>query len=131
MRGEYTLDLMELSGYSVIRVTGAVHLLNGERFRADLEEIEVTQPVVVLELSGLDYLDSNALVCLLSLHERFAKEKIALVLVSPSPFVRKMIEITRLSEILPVFATLPELESAIHAGRVKPLPPRTAPAKGE
>lgn len=129
MRGEYTLNLQEMAAYSIIRVTGAVHLLNGERFRADLEEIEVNGPAVALDLAGLDYLDSNALVCLLALHERFALEGIALALVAPSPFVRKMVEITRLSEILPVFASPLELEAALAEGRVKPHPPRGASAR--
>ncbi len=115
-RGDYKITLEERSGHSVIHLTGSVHLMNGERFRSELDALAPAATVVALDLSRLDYLDSNALVVLLSLHDRGAKSGFRLAILSPSDFVSKLLRITRLDEMIPVFADPARFEQALRDG---------------
>lgn len=63
-------------------------------------------PRVVVDLSETDFLDSSGLGALVGASKEHADGGV-LVLVCPKPNLRKLFEISRLDEVLPVYPDLP------------------------
>lgn len=116
MRKEFTIEVVRRERVVHVAVVGSIHLLNTERFQAEMHALDDLRGAVAFDLSRLDYLDSNALVALLSLRERYLQSGSPLVIVAPSPFVRKLLEITRLVEMMPIHDSVEAVETAVANG---------------
>lgn len=76
---------------------------------------KVTQ--VVVDLTETTLLDSTALGILVAAHSRFAKDKIPLKLACTNRLVRRVLTVTGLDRILPVYASLEEaLDGGVRKG---------------
>jgi len=74
-------------------------------------------PTVILDFSGVPYLDSSGLGCLVSACTSCVKAGRRIALTGVQPRVRKVFEITKVENVLLVFPTLGEaLEALTNAG---------------
>ena len=58
---------------------------------------------VVVDLAGVNFLDSSALGVLIAAHQELVEVGGGLRLAAPRPHVRKVFGITRLAEVIPLF----------------------------
>jgi anti-anti-sigma factor len=88
----------EGSGALVVRVTGEVDMSNAASVQEVVDQITGTGvEILIFDLGGLEFIDSSGLAVLLA-----AAQKVPSVqLRNPSPIVRRVVEVTGLSETLP------------------------------
>ena len=86
----------EESGALVVRVTGEVDMSNAGKVREVVDQVTGTGvDRLIFDLGGLEFIDSSGLAVLLA-----AAQKVPSVqLRNPSPIVRRVVEVTGLSEI--------------------------------
>ena len=97
--------------HRILYVSGNINLSTSATF---LEKIRVeTAPVLILDLNGVGYADSSGVGALAQLHKSFQLENRRLVLVGLTRKVRLVLEITHVLELLTVFATQAEAETAL------------------
>jgi anti-sigma B factor antagonist len=83
----------------VVRITGELDMSSAPGIRAAMERVLVSEPTrIVLDLSGLEFVDSSGLAVLLQAAERAPD----IVLRNPTGIVRRVIEATGLEATLPV-----------------------------
>lgn len=100
----------ERAAHTILRISGTLAV--GDATRA-LEErfekiAEEKSGALLLELSGLEYLDSTAIGVFVGGFKRFEAEKRPLYLVSPRERVASVLRITHLDSIFRIFGTVEE-----------------------
>ena len=108
-----------LQDVAVVGCSG--RLVRGEaldEFRRRLERLEHLR-VLVLDLSNVEQLDAGGLSVLLLLRRWALQQKVQLKLVDPSPFVRRVLEATRLNSVFEISS----LEEALCILRAPEGPP--------
>jgi anti-sigma B factor antagonist len=90
----------------VVEVFGEVDLYSAPQAKqAMLELVEGGVVHLLIDLRNTDYLDSTAMGILVGMLRRVAENDGWVRLIGPRPRVRKLFEITRLDQILPIFET--------------------------
>jgi anti-sigma B factor antagonist len=92
-------------GVAVVAVLGEVDVATAPTLRQELLRLATEStgpPRIVVDLAGVDFLDSTGLGVLLGSLKRVRAKDGALALSRAEPHVRKVFEITRVIEILPV-----------------------------
>jgi len=79
-----------------IGVTGEVDLANADELLAALQALMPASGDVILDLSGLEYLDSSGIRVLVNLVRPLSESGRSFVLTSPQPNVRRVLEIVGL-----------------------------------
>jgi anti-sigma B factor antagonist len=104
-------------GVAVVAVLGEVDVATAPNLRQELLRLVSESegpPRIVVDLGGVDFLDSTGLGVLLGGLKRVRTKDGALVVARAESHVRKVFEITRVIEILPV---LDDLDAALDAVR--------------
>ena len=87
----------DATGVPIIKLTGEIDLSNADKVRAAIDPTVSSAPErIVFDLSGLDFLDSSGIALLLYVAAKTGTVQIQ----NPSEIVRRIIEVTGLSEIL-------------------------------
>jgi anti-sigma B factor antagonist len=98
---------------TVIAVEGEIHVSTAPEFSGVLNAaIESGRTALVLDLSGVMFIDSTGLSVLLNALRRLTRTGGAMALVCSNPTVLRLFEITRLDSTFAIYA---ELEPAIVA----------------
>jgi anti-anti-sigma factor len=90
---------LDPAGTPVVSVSGELDISNAARLEAAVESLTATRPErLIFDLSGLRFMDSAGIAVLVA-----ATGKVGAVqLRDPSPIVRRVIELTGLSRVLPI-----------------------------
>jgi anti-sigma B factor antagonist len=94
-----------------------------EEFRNRIERLEGLR-ILVLDLSNVEHIDAGALGALLLLRRWALQHSVGMKLVNPSPFVRRVLEATRLTAVFEIAS----LEEALSILRAPQSPPQYAVA---
>jgi len=112
----FELDVTTADGGVVVcTVMGELDVASAPKLRQALVKAVADAdgpPRIVVDLAGVDFLDSTGLGVLLGGLKRTSAQGGALALARPEPQVRKVFEITRVNEILPLHD---ELDAAVAA----------------
>jgi anti-anti-sigma factor len=109
--GEHVSLTLEPS-VAVVRVSGDVDLDTAVELWAVLERAVSVRPAVVVDLSGVDMVDSTGVGALVRGRNAARNRSGELVLAGPSRFLRTVLETMRLTSEFPTFATVEQaLES--------------------
>lgn len=111
----FELDVTADDGVVVCTVVGELDVASAPRLRQALVQAVSDAdgpPRIVVDLAGVDFLDSTGLGVLLGGLKRTVAQGGSLALSRAEPQVRKVFEITRVIEILPIHD---ELDAAIAA----------------
>jgi len=113
MRDElFSSELIDIAGIPIVRVCGEIDLYNVSEFRKALEAgIELGTPALVVDLSGISYIDSAGLSILLLAYKSLALRNAHLhVVADPGrPGVRRVLEITRVDSFIKVSDTVDQI----------------------
>lgn len=93
--------------YTLVELAGEADVVGSEELQGVLEAQARTRPgLLVIEMSGLQFLDSSALQAILHAHKVLAKAGGLLALVSPHDTVARVLEITEVDQVVPIYASV-------------------------
>jgi anti-anti-sigma factor len=93
--------LRATDGGSTLVISGEVDIATAELLNDELQsEVLATDGDVRIDSSGLDFIDSSGMLALVRAHRQLEPDGRRLVLHDPSDFVRRVIEINGLTNIL-------------------------------
>ncbi len=99
---------------AIVFVWGEVDCATAPRLAKTLAEMtEQGRLNLVVDLSGVYFMDSTGLAVLAVAHKRLQQAGGGLVLAGPTPSVRRSLEITGLDQMMLVTDTLPKVSSAL------------------
>jgi anti-sigma B factor antagonist len=103
-----------MSQGAVVVASGEIDIATAPTLREALLTASRASTRVVLDLTGVTFLDSSGLAVLIQALKSGDQEQEVPRLVGPRPLVRRVLDITRLSQKLPIHETVAEaLEQAI------------------
>jgi anti-anti-sigma factor len=108
------VQLIARAGIAVASVQGEVDLDQRDRFEIALAPAREASGPLVLDLTGVPFMDSSGLHVVVQLWQGLKREGRELVIACPSSGVRKLFELTSLDRLLPVFD---DVEAAVDALR--------------
>ena len=85
-----------------VAAVGELDIATVEALDRAVREIEDTGQMIVLDLSGLDFIDSTGLRLVIDLNERYGGEADRLRVVAGSPAVERLLDIAGLRDRLPL-----------------------------
>lgn len=102
---------------TVVRIEGDLDLANSRDLGACLSKLIHSGQRTEIDLSGVEFIDSNGLKALIEAHRRALELDAELVLVAPAGPVRRLFELTGCIDIFTVIpgpAHLPDRAEAAH-----------------
>jgi len=91
----------------IVSVTGEIDAATSPALRARLlEQASQDNPTIVIDMTGVSFLDSTALGTLVSVRQRYLEFGGEVRLVIADPPIIKVFEITGLTEAFPISSTL-------------------------
>jgi anti-sigma B factor antagonist len=95
--------------YTLVEIAGEADVTNSGELRRLLEEELSQQPrTLIIDLSGLRFMDSSALHALLLVNRAMDRQGGVLALVSPQAAVAKILRLTTADRLIPVFDSVAE-----------------------
>jgi anti-anti-sigma factor len=101
-RGDFTVIVSEESGQTVAHVTGEIDIATCERLRDAIEPHLGRGQRVVLDLSGVRFMDSSCLKVLLQAHTTLTGDGGSLILRNPSDVAQRLLSLSGLNELFDV-----------------------------
>ncbi|MEV6804644.1 STAS domain-containing protein [Streptomyces sp. NPDC051132] len=104
-----TLTLASRSGprHTVVAVDGPVDYHTAPQLLGHLTTTEIQNvPLLILDLTRVDFCDSSALGAFVDIHRRRAAAGHRFALAGVQPEVRRILELTRLTSVLPLHETV-------------------------
>ena len=90
--------------YTLVEIAGEADVTNTDELRRLLDDEVSLQPrVLIIDLSGLRFMDSSALHALLQANREMDRQGGVLALVSPQLAVAKILRLTTADRLIPVF----------------------------
>jgi anti-sigma B factor antagonist len=103
------LDVSERGGYSVLAVSGEVDVATVPRLREQLHGLVAEGNTrIVVDLDGVDFLDSTGLGVLVGALKRVRSNDGELTLVCTQPRIRKVFEVTGLTKVFTLYDSVDE-----------------------
>jgi anti-sigma B factor antagonist len=97
-----------------VAVRGEVELATAPALTSALEEgIRCSSGAFVVDLVAVDFLDSSGVACLVRARALLGRDNRALALVCPPGNVRRVLELTGIDELVPVYGSRDELTRAL------------------
>jgi anti-sigma B factor antagonist len=111
---ELIIRTTDAGEYVTMQLVGDLDLEGAPELTAELKALIGPRPVV-LDLSGVEFMDSSGLGVLVGAHKEAAALGGALVLAAPGPRVQKIFKITKLHKVFTVHETLEEAVTGLAA----------------
>jgi anti-sigma B factor antagonist len=93
----------------VVTVRGSAGMVHAHRVRMELEHLtEHPGTNIILDLSELEFIGADGVDAILAGRELSRMRKGQIRLVNPGPNVRRLLEITRLTQVMPIYASVEE-----------------------
>ena len=95
--------------YTLVELSGEADVTNSDVLREALEaEVAKQHGTLIIDLSGLRFMDSSALHVILRASRAMDRQGGVLVLASPRDPVAKMLRLTAADQLIPVYASVSE-----------------------
>jgi anti-sigma B factor antagonist len=101
----FAVEVQRREAVAIVKPRGELDLVTVETLRAALDGIKSTERLV-LDLSGLSFMDSTGLRLLMTLHRRAQQDGVQLTLVAPAAPVDRAIQLCGLDQELPFVAAV-------------------------
>ena len=105
------MDYREVGDSVIIEVGDTLDTSNAQEFKEWVREKFINRgfKTVILDFSGVKYIDSYALGVFVALQKSLAEKDGQLVIVSPNDSIRKILEVTYLDKIIKVADSLKDV----------------------
>ena len=104
--------------YTLVKITGEADVTNREELRGVLDAEVAQEPrTLILDLSGLRFMDSSALHVILQANRSLDRKGGMMALVAPQDAVAKMLRLTTADRLIPVFRTIEEAAAGLPVSR--------------
>lgn len=114
MADDVVLESEDHRSYAIVRATGFLDVSTTPRLREKLHEVIDGAPrVVLLDLGGIEFLDSSALGVILNGWKRMQADDATLAVISPQQRITKIFEITALHLSIRIFTSLDEARAEL------------------
>jgi anti-sigma B factor antagonist len=101
VQSEFRVDVRQEKGGTVIAVSGELDLASSPALEAELDRVfDSDEPVVILDLRQLDFMDSTGLSVLIRAHQTAENADRRLWLVKGPPQVQRLLTLTGVGERL-------------------------------
>lgn len=101
---------------SVVVLTGSLQLDSADELRTQLPALVTdASPNLVVDLSALQFMNSIGIAALVAANRRAREVGGRVGLVQPGPAVDQLLKITRVSELIPIFANLDAARAAVES----------------
>lgn len=108
------IDIQSVEHAEIVRLRGRLDAAaSAEAKRALLERIDAGRIHQVLDLSGVDFVDSTGLSVMVAALKRCRQAGGNVVLLAPRPEVQAVLELTRLAQVFGTFAGEDEAVAAV------------------
>lgn len=107
----------------ILRLSGEVDLVTAPLLFSALETLAQDGHNAVVDLSGLHYIDSIGFKALLDVNRLFLARSQRLTLSGPPAAIRRIIDVSQIDEIIPIF---PSVEAAVESLRAAGPPPESS-----
>jgi anti-sigma B factor antagonist len=112
-----TTSVAHREGVTVISIGGEIDLSTAPAFEAAIDgALDERPPVVVVELSAVNFMSSAGLRILAATHERLC-ESDHLAVVASNPAVSRAIQLSGLDQLFSLYATLDDALRAVRVAR--------------
>lgn len=105
---------------SVIRLAGEADLTSAELRDALTAQVAGQPWLLLVDMGALTFIDSGATQMIIAAYQVFRREGGTLALVRPAPAAARVLELTGVSELIPVYGSVGEAVTAAgarHCGR--------------
>jgi anti-sigma B factor antagonist len=104
---DLAIDVATQGAHTVLVLAGDIDIHTAPAIRERLVALQVDgSKAVVVDLAGVNFLDSSALGALVAAHRNLEQVGGTLKLAAARPHVLKVFRITRLSEVIPLYDTV-------------------------
>ena len=101
---------LELEGLAGVAVRGELELASAPDLTAALDDaIRTSSGPFVIDLTGVDFLDSTGIGCLVRARALLGQQNRPLVLICPGGIARRALELTGIDELVPIYGSREEL----------------------
>jgi anti-sigma B factor antagonist len=101
VQGDFQVEARRDGDAELITIRGELDLASGPQLQEALDRISPEETeVVIIDLRGLEFMDSTGLSIIVRAHQRLAAEGCELGLVRGSPQVQRLLELTGVAERL-------------------------------
>ena len=121
------LSTREGDGHVVVVLRGQLDVTESARVAASLTAVAASGCDVIVDLEGLEYIDSSGLAALARARQHARRAGCDLLLAAPQRQVLRMLAITRLIDVFTVHACVDEAASIARRTPVAITPPATNP----
>ena len=110
---ELRISVTSGAAYTLITLAGECDLHTGRQLR-DVLTSEVSRGAqrMILDLSGLSFMDSTGMQVLLSVRTVLTVRGGSMALVAPQPVVARILELTGADQYIPVYGSLEDAQTA-------------------
>ena len=119
------LSTSECGGHVVVTLRGELDIADAASVAAALAAVAARQPEIVVDLAGLEFIDSSGVAALARGRKHARHAGGDLLLAAPRQQVLRVLTLTRLIEVFPVHASVDEAASRAGLRR-----PATTPVAG-
>ena len=104
------------AGHRTLAPLGDIDLATAPQLRQDLVDASTgDSTLVVLDLEGVEFLDSVGLSVIIGGHKRLQRRGASLHLAAPRSIVRRVLGLTRVDSLIPTYDTVADAESGCPA----------------
>jgi anti-sigma B factor antagonist len=101
---------LELGGLAGVAVRGEVELASAPDLTAALDDaIRTSTGPFVIDLTGVDFLDSSGISCLVRARALLGQDDRPLALICPGGIARRALELTGIDELVPIYGSREEI----------------------
>jgi anti-sigma B factor antagonist len=112
----FSIDVSEHGGCTILTVEGEIDVATAPQLRqAAVRLANDGKTSLVIDLSGVGFLDSTGLGVIVGVVKRVRTQGGELAIAGADNHVRKVFEITRISDVLPMFDTVDEACAAVQS----------------
>lgn len=96
---ELTLDVEKTADATTVRGTGKIILASADYFQGTIRQLIPETKRIVLDLTGVEYIDSTGLGALVSVYMAAGRAQCILELSNPKQRVRDLLNLTKLASV--------------------------------
>ena len=116
---QLTCTRRNLNGAVCLALSGELDLASVPVLQAQFQAMARTEDELIVDMSGLEYIDSTGAKALLDAHRQMSRTGRRIVLAAVQPMARRIIDVMGLEKAIPIFSTV---DAALEYLRAKPKP---------